>query len=75
LAFIPRLSDATAKSAEGAIDMLSNDDIDRLLAIGEQQRAELLAQRQDRATSEEGSEGEGDGALAEMTGGTCTESS
>lgn len=55
--------------------MLSNDDIDRLLAIGEQQRAELLAQRQDRATSEEGSEGEGDGALAEMTGGTCTESS
>ena len=31
------------KSAEGAIDMLSNDDIDCLLAIGEQQRAELLA--------------------------------
>jgi hypothetical protein len=55
--------------------MLSNDDIDRLLAIGEQQRAELLAQGRDRAPADEGSEGEGDGALAEMTGGTCTESS
>jgi len=55
--------------------MLSNDDIDRLLAIGEQQRAELLAQGRDRAPADEGSEGEGDGALVEMTGGTCTESS
>jgi hypothetical protein len=56
--------------------MLSNDDIDRLLAIGEQQRAELLAQGgRDRAPADEGPEGEGDGALAEMTGGTCTESS
>ena len=53
MAFIPRLSDATAKSAEGAIDMLSNDDIDRLLAIGEQQRAELLAQGRDRARTKD----------------------
>jgi hypothetical protein len=41
------------KSAEGVIDMLSNDDIDRLLAIGEQQRAELLAQGRDRARTKD----------------------
>jgi len=42
------------KPAFGAIDMLSKDDIDCLLAIGEQQRTELLALGPDRAPADEG---------------------
>jgi hypothetical protein len=34
------------------VEMLSDDDIDRLLVIGEQQRAELLGQGSDRAQAD-----------------------
>jgi hypothetical protein len=46
--------------------MLSNDDIDRLLAIGAEQRAKLLGERPDRVLADEGPEGDaqGDDALA-----------
>jgi hypothetical protein len=45
--------------------MLSNDDIDRLLAIGAEQRAKLLGESPDRVP-DEGPEGDaqGDDALA-----------
>jgi hypothetical protein len=53
--------------------MLSNNDIDHLLAIGEQQCAELLAQGRDRTPADKGPEGDGEGVLAEVTAGASTE--
>jgi hypothetical protein len=45
-------------------DMLSNDEIDRLLAIGEQLRAELLGQGRAPTDEKPGDDDPGDGELA-----------